>query len=455
MALRDREIAPTALRDREISPIVRRSLRRLLTGPALPEGPGRSFRYEQLTELTLPVAFALLEGGIVGVIAAKIYHVPPMVLAVITAAPMFGNLSSFVWDRLSTARTKVRFTNVVQALTVLCVAAIAIAPTNEWGVALLVLSIVLSRLFMTGIITVRSVVWSLNYGRGVRARTTGRLQIITSLVTVVISSLVGPLLDADPGAFRWVYMAGAVVGVAGIVFFSRVKVVGEARHRVLERRTREASRQQRLGLFHVLRTDRLYARYQTHQFTAGFSNMLIEAPLVYLVTRELQASYTQSIAVTMVIPFTVSIVTLPLWARYLDRVHVTEFRARQSVLWVISQLLLWLGAWQQSLAWIALSRFVLGIARGGGNLAWQLGHNDFAPPEKLSSYMGVHVTLTGVRGAIAPFLGMLLYVGWDGPDWLPGFAGMADLLFLLATALAVLSWLGFRRLRRDMVASQR
>ena len=45
---------------------------RLFARPALPAAAQRAFRYEQLTELTLPVAFTLLEGGIVGVIAAKI-----------------------------------------------------------------------------------------------------------------------------------------------------------------------------------------------------------------------------------------------------------------------------------------------------------------------------------------------------------------------------------------------
>ena len=427
-------------------------LRRLLAGPELPDAAARSFRYEQLTELTLPVAFTLLEGGIVGVIAAKIYHVPPLVLAVITAAPMFGNLSSYFWNRLANARTKVRFTNVVQALTVGCVVAIALTPTDQWGAALLVLSMVLSRVFMAGIITVRSVVWSLNYVRAVRGRTTGRLQIITSLVTVLIASLVGPLLDADPDSFRWVYLGGAIFGIAGIVFFSRVRVIGEARHRVLERRSREAAQRESTGFFQILRSDKHFARYQVHQFLAGFSNMIIEAPLVYLVTRKLQASYTESIAVTMVIPFALSVVTLPAWARYLDRVHVTEFRARQSVLWVISQVLLWLGAMLESLLWVGLSRLVLGVARGGGSLAWQLGHNDFAPRHQLSAYMGVHVTLTGVRGATAPFLGMLLYVGWEPWRALPGFAGMASGLFLLAALLSALSWIGFRSLQRDMTA---
>ena len=425
------------------------SLKRLTARPPLPPPAQRAFRYEQLTELTLPVAFTLLEGGIVGVIAAKIYQVSPFVLAVITAAPMFGNLSSYFWSRMANARTKVRFANAVQIATIACVLAIAVAPVNQAGAALLVLGMILSRLLITGIITVRSVVWSLNYDRTVRARTTGRLQILTSLVTVVISSLVGPLLDQNPESFRWVYVSGAVFGMLGVYFFSRVNVIGEARHRVLERRNQqESSPEEKVGFMEILKRDKHYARYQIYQFTAGAANMVIEAPLVYLITRELNAGYTESIAMTMVIPFAVSMVTLPIWASYLDRVHVAEFRARQSVLWVISQALLWIGALLGSLWWIGVSRFVLGIARGGGALAWQLGHNDFADQKALSAYMGIHVTLTGVRGAIMPFLGMVLYIGFfDQP-------GIGAHLFALAALLSMISWWGFRRLHRDMQAQK-
>jgi hypothetical protein len=307
---------------------------------------------------------------------------------------------------------------------------------------------ILSRLLIAGIITVRSIVWSLNYPRSVRARTTGRLQIITSLITVVISSVVGPLLDANPESFRWVYLGGAISGIAGIWFFSHVRIVGESRHRVIERRAQRLKASGRIGFFDVLKNDRNYASYQTHQFVAGCANMLLEAPLVFLVTRELHASYTESIAITMIIPFAVSLVTLPLWARYLDRVHVAEFRARQSVLWIVSQLILWFGALSGSLLWIGVSRMVQGVARGGGSLAWQLGHNDFAEPDQLSAYMGIHVTLTGVRGAMAPFLGIFLYLGWDLQWW--SFTGMGAGLFLVSAALSVVSWNGFRRLHRRM-----
>ncbi|HBK11578.1 MAG TPA: hypothetical protein DDZ32_01955, partial [Gammaproteobacteria bacterium] len=226
-------------------------------------------------------------------------------------------------------------------------------------------------------------------------------------------------------------------------FFRRVTVIGEAEH--LQKESEASSqRRQSVSFVTILRNDRRFAKYQMSMFAAGFGNMLIEAPLIFLITRELSASYATSIALTMVIPFTISLVSLPLWARYLDRVHVAQFRARQSLLWVVALILTMLGAVLGSILWLAISRVVMGIARGGGSLAWQLGHNDFAKPDQLSAYMGIHVTLTGVRGAIAPLLGMLLYSN------LGGISGDGAWVFALAAFICGLSGLGFNHLYRQM-----
>ena len=55
-----------------------------------------------------------------------------------------------------------------------------------------------------------------------------------------------------------------------------------------------------------------------------------------------------------------------------------------------------------------------GLGMGGGKLAWNLGHLHFAPREEAELYMGIHVSLTGLRGLIAPLTGMLLWglIGW-------------------------------------------
>jgi hypothetical protein len=298
---------------------------------------------------------------------------------------------------------------------------------------------------MAGQVTARSLVWSLNYGRNVRARITGRLTIVNSLAMVIVAMGGGLLMDASPESFRWVFAAAALVGMLGVHAFSRVTVQGETEYLQAELDADDTSAR---GMWQVLRRDKRFSEYQTYQFLAGTSNMMIEAPVIFLVSNQLGASYTTSIFITLVVPFTVSLITLPFWANFLDQNHVTLFRARQSSLWVMSQLTIFAGAILGSLWVLAIGRLILGIARGGGSLAWTLGHNDFARPTELGAYMGAHVTLTGIRGAFAPFVGILLYLGWETNALFPAFKGLGAGVFLVAAGLSALSWVGYRRMKR-------
>jgi hypothetical protein len=242
-----------------------------------------------------------------------------------------------------------------------------------------------------------------------------------------------------------------------VAAFARVPHIGEAEQLALERSEPLA---QARSVRDVLRSDPLFARYQMNQFVLGTSNMIIEGSLVYLVSRELQANYLWSGAIIVALPSLLSTATLPLWAAYIDRVHIARFRVTQSGFWFAYQALFWLGAWLGSLPVLALSRARLGLARGGGGLAWQLGHNDFASPRDLGSYMGAHVTLTGVRGAFAPFAGILLYAGssgWAIPGtslFLPAFQGFGSHTYGVCCALVLVSAIGFRRLERDIEAKR-
>ncbi|OUX41710.1 MAG: hypothetical protein CBE21_05030, partial [Proteobacteria bacterium TMED261] len=51
-------------------------------------------------------------------------------------------------------------------------------------------------------------------------------------------------------------------------------------------------------------------------------------------------------------------------------------------------------------------------------------------------------TLTGVRGAIAPFLGMALYIGVPTFSW----AGIGSGVFLIAALISACAGVGFYRL---------
>ena len=65
----------------------------------------------------------------------------------------------------------------------------------------------------------------------------------------------------------------------------------------------------------------------------------------------------------------------------------------------------------------ALRAILQGLGYGGGALAWNLGHLHFAPPQRAEIYMGIHVSLTGMRGLIAPLGGMWLWQTWQAVGW--------------------------------------
>ena len=73
----------------------------------------------------LPLALSLME-GFVGVVAAKAFQAPAWVIAVISAAPMFGNLSRLLWNRLA-AQPKVPMRPALQCAVLVCVLAVASA----------------------------------------------------------------------------------------------------------------------------------------------------------------------------------------------------------------------------------------------------------------------------------------------------------------------------------------
>ncbi len=56
-----------------------------------------------------------------------------------------------------------------------------------------------------------------------------------------------------------------------------------------------------------------------------------------------------------------------------------------------------------------LSEAVSGRLKNIRFLAWNLGRLSFVKPDKSQDYMAVHVTLTGLRGLTAPFLGVAIY----------------------------------------------
>lgn len=428
----------------------------------IPAMERHNYRRELFAGLFLPFALTAFEGAVISVIARLTFdgHVAegPLEYAagLLAVIPALANITSFAWVRLAHGADKVRFINALQILVLIIVALMALVPQTALGLWLLTAQVLIARVCWAGIITLRSTVWRQNYPKSRRAQITGRFAAVQVLLIALLGWGLGLAMDYNDQAFRILYPAAAVLGIFGVLHWRRVRVRQHGNLINEERRTppKESPSFNPLALVAVLVGDRRYAAFMACQFALGMGNITAMAILPLVLADRFTLSYEASLLITSSISLVLMPLVIPLWARLLDGTHIVHFRAIHSWVFVAALLSLAFGAWH-GIVWLMFAAAVFrGIAFGGGVLAWTLGHLDFAPPDKASQYMGVHVTLTGVRGLLSWLLGVASYRALETLD--PGHGGAW--MFILCGALAAIGAIGFLAMsiwfKREHVAAR-
>ena len=425
---------------------------------AVPLMSRQCYDRELLSWGLLPVMLSGIESGTLAIFVKKTFAgvegITPELLnyavAMIVSAKAIGHLTSFVWARLSHGRPKVRMIAVLQFATAAMVGLLALVPRTPGGLSAAVLLSVTAWTVWSGVITLRTGVWRANYQRGFRARVAGKLATVQALTIAATGAMVGAFLDVNPLSYRWLFPTLCLAGLAGALVYRRIKVRQQGRLLRAEQSECDALQPSfnPLRMAQVLTHDKPFRNYMVCMFLLGIGNLMIHAPLAIVLTDVFQASYLQGIAIMTVVPLIVMSLVIPLWGRLLDRVHVVQFRAIHAWSFVISTGLFWLGTATEQFPLLLLAASALGVGWGGGVLAWNLGHQHFAPPHRDGQYMGVHVTLTGIRGFVGPMISVTLYGLFA--SW-----GNGSQVFAVCFLCNLLGAIGFVWLARFSSASSR
>lgn len=467
----------------------------------------RAYARELTGELAFTFPLSMVEAGVIGIIATLLFDVGELGLATMVAAPMFANLTSTLWARLLQGRAKALMIAIFQAAFLATVAGIALLPIRPGSSAALVLLYVLSRCLIAGVITARSVIWRANYPRHSRSRITGRIMLISTFLLATLPVGAAYLFDnyqADhPWLFRAVYLTAAGIGIVGVMAYAGIRV---RRERVLRKEEISPTIGAgdtpgpaiRISAIQILLTDHHFRGYMVWQFFAGVATMAGNTAMIAFIATQADAlpdgwhidlfgllqikAYMVGIFLASSAVLLFVALSIPFWAHYLDKVHVTRFRTRHGLTWIFTQATAFVAVFAATrglgFEWLFLlilvSRISQGLVFGGGRLAWQLGHHDFADRHVAATYMAIHQTLTGVRGFTAPFLGVLLYTGWSEITLLridikpfelwglqfhdtyyqgmtiPAWSGIGHWVFAITLVLAIIGWLGFVRLNKQV-----
>jgi hypothetical protein len=364
----------------------------------------------------------------------------------VSGAPALSNVVSFVWANLAHGRARIGLMVSLQAAFAVLVGLLGAAPRALGGLAFAVASILIARVVWTGILTVRAAVWSANYPRAAIGRYTGRIVIVSSLAVSLAAALAAWTLDKQVIDSRWLFGAGAAAGLLAAWLYRAARVRRE--FALLAEENAAVGRTEAFSLdmlFEILRKDPHFREYMFWMGVFGGGNLMLTSQLVVIFSEHLHLSASMQIALLSVVPLGLLPLFVPFWARMFDQGHVVMYRARQSCALVAAVALIPAGTWLSWPPLLWLGAVLLSFAYAGSNLGWNLGHNDFAEAGRAQHYMGVHVTLTGVRGAIGPPAGILIY------QWLesmrPGlgiYSLVLPLMFVTAGAA------GFSHMRRQM-----
>jgi hypothetical protein len=163
-----------------------------------------------------------------------------------------------------------------------------------------------------------------------------------------------------------------------------------------------------LSCFRYLKTDRVLRETTIAWMLLGFGVlMMVPLRVEYLASDRygLNLSEAEIALVLSVVPNIARFLSSPLWGRVFDRMDFFTLRIILNCTFLIGTV-----GFFATDSWFALvvSAAIIGIGSSGGDLAWNLWVTKFAPLDRVSDYMAVHVFFTGIRGLLAPVAGFFL-----------------------------------------------
>lgn len=192
-------------------------------------------------------------------------------------------------------------------------------------------------------------------------------------------------------------------------------------------------RKKGLGMLEVFRKDPFFAYICFVWFLMGTANLWLAPYRVNLLLEKqfgFEYSSSQVLTLTAVIPFTVQLLFTPVFASLFDRVNFIALRITLNACFAFHFLFYFCLPW----LWSQIVGMVfLGIAFGGGRIAWNLWVTKIAKPTDVSTYMGIHTTLTGIRMISVPVFGYYTLSHFS-----PQVAGSVSVGLLLLTIALLL-----------------
>ncbi len=271
----------------------------------------------------------------------------------------------------------------------------AALPLSAWG---FVVGSMVGGVGTTLAIPLLTQIYQNNYSKSERGNLFSRVVVVRVLAAAVFSYIGGKWLEQEPGHFRWMMLCFCAASVGGAMLLARMP----SRQLMLV-----SSGNPLHGLRHVGR-DASFRWLLVSWLLMGFGNlMMLPLRVDFVANAEygIRLPPKQVAMLTGVIPGLTMLCLTMVWGWLFDRLNFYVLRFLLNAFFVVGLILYFLIG---GMVGFVTGSVAFGVAMSGGNIAWSLWVTKIAKPDDVAEYMSVHTALAGLRGLIAPAVGLWL-----------------------------------------------
>jgi len=345
------------------------------------------------------------------IIARKALHAQDWQLMLMTMIWPISNFLSIWWGRIfEKSSHKSRYfllAGIVGRLSL--VYAIWIVSMNEYMVLLGLLFSANSLL-----IPAQNSIYQKNIDASRRAKVFGYTLSLGMLISIAVTFVAGRMLDIHEQSFRWILVGTGFCGFISCAVLSMIRIqdpIGIKDTAKVPMRTQLLDPIKRT--LTLLKENKPFAAFERSFSIYGMGFIMMQPIIPIYLVDKLHLSYTNNFLAKGILSQVGMLLLSPMIGKIHDRMHPFKFISRSFAILMIFPLLfvassLWAGDSIIPVVIVFVAYFIFGIAMAAVNVSWNMSSIYFAGKEDASMYQSVHVTMTGIRGLIAPILGFAL-----------------------------------------------
>ncbi len=246
---------------------------------------------------------------------------------------------------------------------------------------------------------------------------------VYTIVVLIVTTALGYLLDLNYELYKVFYPVAGIFDILAYINLAKMirmgKIFDEGKNKftgiISGGLIKDILILPVRNLIRIFKENKPFFRFELNFFLYGMAFMIASPAVPIFLVENLKLDYAPISVGKGLVFYTATILFTPVMGRIHGTGNPTKFCGYLFLSLIFYPLLMlsikYFGVENQIISpeiLLYITFFFFGISMSGVTMSWNISSIYYAPPLQVANYQAVHITLTGVRGSFAPFVGYFI-----------------------------------------------